>query len=609
MLIIRKLLYFFDRRDRLRAGLLVFMMFVGALFEALGIGLILPFIAFVNDPQLILEKPLSARIYNFTGAGSPQQFLLWCGLGLGLLYVIKNLYIGLLYYSLYRFIFNRQVALARRLLAAYMHSPYTFYLQRNSSELLRNVNLEIPVSISNLMIATFLCASETTVIVVLLCLLVAVQPAGALITIGVLGGFSTYFYRAMRRRTAEFGKKQQELSALMIKSVNQGLGGFKETKVLGREEFFIDAHHASSIGYAKTMRYLNVSNEMPRLVNEVVAILAMLSIIIVFLLRGQDMRAVMPVLSLFALSAMRLMPSMSRIIVALNRIRFFSPSVEVVFKDLQDLKLLPGQAVAEPAKAGAIVANPNGAPPEPLVFRNAIEMRDVSFRYDGSQKYALKQVNLSIPRGHSVAFVGSSGAGKTTIADVILGLLKPLEGEVVVDGVDIQRNLAGWQRKIGYIPQPIYLSDDTIRRNIGFGLADEKIDDDRVWAAIQAAQLEELVRSLPEQLDAWVGERGVRISGGQRQRVGIARALYHDPEVLVMDEATSALDNETESEITKAIAQFNRQKTIIIIAHRLTTVKNSDRLFFMKNGELVDQGNFDALLQTNSDFQNMVRAM
>lgn len=599
MPLLSKLLYFFNRRDKIQAIGLLFMMLLGASFDALGVGLVMPFISIINNPGIVHSQKYLRRLYELGGFQSERDFLIGCGAGLLAVYLIKNAYLALLFYTQYRFLFAKNVALARRLLAAYLYSPYSYHLQRNSAQLLRNISSEIQWVFDQVMVPLALVCIESMVVVVIVTVMIIAEPVAALGAISVLGGASVLLYSAVRRRTGNLGKEKQQAYGQMIQWINQGLGGVKEAKVLGREEFFVDAYHSSALRYSRAHRFFKTTQELPRLCTESLAIGGLLFVVVLMLRRGQDMQSVMPVLALFAMAALRLMPSANRIMTSLTAIRYYTPSVNVIYEDLKALERVDGEEAQKRRAREASV---------PMDLSSAIELKDLCFQYPGTDEAALRGISVTIPKGHSVAFVGSSGAGKSTLIDVMLGLLPPTSGQVLIDGLDIhQGHVAAWQRKIGYIPQPIYLSDDTIRRNIAFGLRDAEINEDTLREALQAAQLEDFIGTLPEGLETIVGERGVRLSGGQRQRIGIARALYHNPEVLVMDEATSALDNETESEITKAIAQFSRQKTVIIIAHRLTTVQHCDTLFVMKHGQIIESGTYAELLANSPDFQNMVR--
>ncbi|MFQ5507626.1 MAG: ABC transporter ATP-binding protein, partial [Planctomycetota bacterium] len=378
----------------------------------------------------------------------------------------------------------------------------------------------------------------------------------------------------------------------MIKWVNQGLSGIKEAKVLGIESFFVDAYSENNKGYTSARRTLLTVTEMPRLFFEAVAVGGLLIVVLVMLAQNRDLKSVLPTIAIFAAAAFRLMPAMTRIVKTTNMIKHFRPSFDVVFCDLRRFE---GAATREDER---------GTPP-PIPFHSAIELRGLGFRYSPESPPVLEDLDLCVEKNRTVAFVGPSGTGKTTLVDIILGLLPPSEGQVLVDGTDVQENMSAWQRTIGYIPQVIFLMDDTIRRNVAFGVPDDRIDDEDIWRALASAQLDEFARGLPEGLESMVGESGVRLSGGQRQRVGIARALYRDPDVLIFDEATSSLDQETELEINQTLSRLGGNKTILIIAHRLKTVESCDHIFFLKDGLLAASGTFGELLESSPEFRRM----
>lgn len=589
-----KLLYIFDRRDKLQALALFFIMLFGACFEALGIGLIMPFIALINNPEVVKKQSIFKWIYDTFGMDSYQEILIWSAGVLILIYVIKNFYLAFLYYVQYTFVFKKQVSLSRRLFDSYLSAPYTFHLNRNSAELLRNVNSEVLWIFHHVVIPVFIITIELMVIMVVLTMLLLVEPVSALVTIVVLGGVGSLFYNLTRKKIGNLGKIQQYYLEQMIKWVNQGLGAVKEANVLCRESFFVNTYTECSIKYSNATRFIKITSEIPRLFVEVIAVVGILLITIIYLTQGKNLQLILPTFGLFAMAAIRLMPSMNRILYSVTMLRGHIPSLNVVHRDLTLLT----NKVYSPAKK-----EQQGG--KNITFNQNIELRNVYYQYPEANKPVLKGISLSIQKGQSVAFVGHSGVGKTTVVDIILGLLKPAKGEVLVDGVNIHEALTSWQKKIGYIPQYIYLTDDTICNNIAFGIPEGIIDKKQVWSAIKAAQLEDLVNGLPDKLNTFVGEHGVRLSGGQRQRIGIARALYHNPEVLVMDEATSSLDNETENEITKAIERFSKEKTVIIIAHRLTTVKNCDCLFLMINGQCIDAAPYNELINKSNYFKEM----
>ena len=595
--LVRQLWSLFDARQRRLACGLFALMLLGAGFEALGIGLIMPFIALVGQPHSVWEMPLLPSLLDAFGVDSPSGIVIFAGLGLLGVYLVKNLFLALMYYAQFRFAFSNQVRLSRRLFDAYLNSPYSFHLHRNSAQLLRNVNEEVRMTFTNVLIPFLQLGVELSVLIVIACLLVAVEPVVAPVAIVTFGLVSFAFYRSIRRKTTELGQAQQHHNGLMIQWVHQGLGGIKEAKVAGCEDYFLDRYHDSSQAYAQAVRYHRFVKEMPRNVIETVGLGGMILVVVLLVARGQDMSGVLPVLGLFAMAAVRLLPSLTRIISSLTRMRHFRPSVQVICEDLARLEDVDARIDAA-----------DEGDKEPITFCEALRLEGVSYTYPGADEPTLSDIDLRIGRGQSVGFVGPSGAGKTTTVDVLLGLLTPHTGRVLVDGRDISENPRSWQEQLGYIAQPVYLMDDTIRRNVAFGIDDADIDDGTVWQALEDARLAELVRSLPDGLDTFIGEGGVRISGGQRQRLGIARALYRQPRLLVLDEATSALDNATEREINASIEGLKQRMTLVIIAHRLSTVRHCDQLFFLREGRLVDRGTFDELLARNHHFQHMVHA-
>src|SRR3989338_678771 len=595
--IFSKFLYLFNRREKLQIVVLLILILVGALLETFVVGLIYPFISVLKRPEIIHEHWMSSWVYRVMRAGSDKEFIVWIAVGLIGVYLLKNVYLIFLAYTQSRFIFNKQRMFSRRFFTFYLHQPYTFHLQRNTAELLNKINGVIPSLFSSFLLFALMFVIETITTISILGLLILIKPLPAIITVSILGTFIFAFYRILRKKIGELGKLSQHYGEKMIQWVNQGLGGLKETKVLGREEFFINTFDKNSKGLARVQLFMHVINQLPRSFLETICMISMLLIMLLIIVQNKEIQSIIPTLSIFAMAAFRIIPSMNRIFAATAVLRFNSYSVEVVYNDLVSLnKDLNTNDVAKRADATETV----------IVFNKVIELKNVYYQYPNANRLALNDISIKIPQHYSVGFVGPSGAGKTTLVDIILGLLPPTQGKMLVDGKDIQDNLASWQRRIGYIPQNIYLSDDTIRCNIAFGLPDEQIDEEKVWSALESAQLEELVNSFSDKINTFIGERGIRLSGGQCQRIGIARALYHNPEVLVMDEGTASLDNETEREIMKAMRRLCGKKTLIIIAHRLSTVKNCDLLYFVSDGKVVNYGTYDELLINSVDFKEMV---
>ena len=468
-----------------------------------------------------------------------------------------------------RFAFGVQAQFSQRLFKVYLHQPYTFHLQRNSAQLIRNVINEVSMVTGNAILPGMILLTELLVLFGLCGMLLIVEPRGTLIVVSVLSIAAWVFHHFTHRHIEHWGLARQHHEGLRLQHLQQGLGGAKDVKLLGREANFLEQYRQHNAQSAHVGQMQSVLLQLPRLWLELLAVSGLAMLVISMLAQNRALDAVLPMLGLFAAAAFRLIPSASRILNAVQALRYGLPMIDTLYTELN-------LGIPEVADASYLSAP----------FDVAIELRRVTYTYPDAAEPALKDTSLVITRGELVGFVGVSGAGKSTLVDILLGLLTPDEGEVRVDGKNIQENLRNWQDQIGYVPQSIYLTDDTLRRNVAFGLSDEHIDDFAVQRAIQAAQLTNFVASLPNGLATIVGERGVRLSGGQRQRIGIARALYHDPAVLLLDEATSSLDTVTEHDVMQAVTALHGSKTILIVAHRLSTIEHCDQVYQMKQGEL-----------------------
>ncbi|WP_249313308.1 ABC transporter ATP-binding protein [Lederbergia citrea] len=577
---IKKLLVLFNKREKKKLLLLFFMMIIAALFETLGIGLIVPLVGIVTNPEAIKEQAALAYVFELFNFQSTTSFMIFSVILLLMVFVIKNLYILLYLYTQNRIILNQQVTLSRRLFEEYLTKPYTFHLQRNTANLLRNVNGEVPRVLQGIMMSGFQLLTELFVVICILSMLLVTAPVATVTASILLGGSVFLFFKVFRKKMNALGKEQHKVSGLMIKWVNQGLGASKEVKVSGKENFFVNAYTKQSQISANNSRYMMMLDQTPRLFIETLLVSIVLITMLIIIFQGTNTSQIVSTMALFAMAAFRLMPSINRIMAMITTIRYSQPALAVIYEDLFMNK--EEYSNSNPTNGIELLSNKEGK-----YFNDSIDLSEVSFRYSNQKEYSIKDISLTIPIGQSVAFIGESGAGKTTLVDIILGLFRPDKGSVLVDGENLNNLKSLWQQKIGYIPQSIFLSDDSIRGNVAFGMDGEQIDDQEVWRALDQAQLKEFVEALPNKLDTSVGERGVRLSGGQRQRIGIARALYHNPEILFMDEATSALDNETEKEIMKAIDGLKGEKTLIIIAHRLSTIENCDTVFKINNGRLI----------------------
>lgn len=572
--------------ERRSAMVLLALMMVGMLLETLGIGLIIPAITLMMQGDLVARYPIIESILSFLGNPSQTELISATMLGLVGVYLVKNLFLAFLIWKQTHFTFDVQSTISQRLFTNYLRQPYTFHLQRNSAELVRNVTSEVGL-FTGVMTSALLLLTELMVVIGIVILLLLVEPLGALIVAVVLGGSAWGFHRMTRARITRWGVERQLHDGLRIQHLQQGLGGAKDVKLLGREREFLAQFHTHNIQSARMWKLQTTLLNFPRLMFELLAVTGLAILVISMLSQGRDMTSIIPTLGLFAAAAFRLMPSVNRVLNSAQVLRYGLPVINTLY---EEIKLIS----PEPAVQHII---------RPEVFKNELSLTNVTYQYPGTTSPALDGISINIRKGESIGLIGSSGSGKSTLVDVILGLLAPSGGLVEVDEKNIQQDLRQWQDQIGYVPQSIYLTDDTLRRNVAFGLPNEQIDDLAVRRAIKAAQLEEFVSTLPEGLETEVGERGIRLSGGQRQRIGVARALYHDPAVLVLDEATSALDGATERGVMEAVTALQGSKTIIVVAHRLSTVENCDRLFRLEHGKVVDEGTVAEILTSQkSDF-------
>lgn len=568
-------------------------MLIAAVLEVAGIGMIPAFVAIVADPDRVFAAEWLQPLISYLNIANAQDLLIWGSVALVGIFILKSIYIITFNYFEARFIFNRRYTISYRLMRSYMQAPFTFHLRRNTAELLRNISQEINVLTNNVITNILTMAREGIMTLAILFFLFMVEPFITLMVILLSGFGAGTFILLNKKKMKEYGEEEQERRAEMIKAVNQGLGGIKEARVLNREDEFIDKFRIEAFHSTRLMAYLRFIQQIPRPMVETTAVLGMLLIAVLLVWQDRPMGAIIPILTLFAMATVRLMPSVQQLVSMYTRLRYNIVSIDPIYDDLKELAEYNADFIKDRKQNFQ------------LKFNSQIEIENVSYRYPSSEVQALDGVSITIPKGKAVAFVGASGAGKTTIVDVILGLLDPDEGHVLIDSSDIRQNLSAWQKNIGYIPQSIYLADETLRGNIAFGIREAEINDEKVLKAIKMAQLNNLIEQLPDGLDTIIGENGTRLSGGQRQRVGIARALYHEPQVLVMDEATSALDNITERLITKAIEALKGDRTLIMIAHRLTTVKNCDTLYFMEEGRIVEAGSYHDLVDSNIHFREM----
>ncbi|MCI0577822.1 MAG: ABC transporter ATP-binding protein/permease [Chloroflexi bacterium] len=595
---IRKIYYLLTPRERWQALALLVAITATGLLEVLGVASILPFMSLLAQPEIIQENEWLSRVYNSLGFSSSHSFLMFLGfLVLGLM-VLTNSLLAATNWLMERFVWNKHHELSRLLLKGYLARPYASFLNRNTAELSKNVLLEAYyLSRSVLSPLMELVASFVSTLFIV-GLLVVVDSVLTLAVAGGLGGAYVAIYLALRRKIGRIGKKRQAADAMRFKTTNEALGGIKDVKVLGREAHFVRRYAGPSKDYAGYMATNAAISSLPRYLLETLAFGGILLIVLYLMSSRGDVRQIIPIVGLYAFAGYRVMPAFKTMFKSLTQIRFQQATVEILYRELRENE----PALQEESRqAGAA---------KRLSLQKAIELQAITFAYPGAMKPSIENIHLTIPYRQSIALVGPTGAGKTTLVDVFLGLFMPQEGCLMVDGVPISpENVRNWQAMLGYVPQHIFLADDTVTRNIAFGVPDEEIDQAAVERAARIANLHDFImEELPHGYETLVGERGVRLSGGQRQRIGIARAVYHDPDVLVLDEATSALDSITEGAVLQAIENIAQTKTMIVIAHRLSTVRNCDVIYLMDKGSILVQGTYDELLQSNQQFQLMVQA-
>lgn len=546
---------------------------LGAAAELCGVSMILPFVEAIMDPDFITKNDFLNAIYESSGISS-NGMIAMIAMALVVVYIIKNLYLVAMNNQIYKYTYRSQRDLACRMMQYYMGLPYIRLREQNSSDLIRNITADSNrcfVVILNLLQTT----SEALISGVLITFLIIKDPVITFMVVILMCISMLFILKMVKKKVSVLGQQDRFFEAQMNKCVLEAFGGVKEVKITHSEKFFMDDYYFKSTRYAELHRKCDVLGIIPKQVMEVVCIGSLMISIAFRLLMGADPSSFLPVVSLFAVAAFRLLPSVNKIASYMNSISFHLASFNAIDKSIDEMRQGNRQYVEDTQNK-----------PE-VVLRDRFELKNLSFHYPDSDKNVIENIDLTLKKNESIAFIGPSGAGKTTLADIILGVFTPQSGDMLVDGKRINDNMYNWQKRLGYIPQSIFLFDDNIRKNIAFGVKEEEIDDDMVWKALEEAQLKEFVEELPKGLDTRIGERGERLSGGQRQRIGIARALYYNPDVLVLDEATSALDNETEKAVMESIEKLQGSKTMIIIAHRLTTVQNCDNIYEVKDGKVI----------------------
>ena len=576
--------------ERTRAFFLTMWVLVVALVDVIGIASIMPFIAVLSNPGLVQTNEYLAGLYEFSGYQSSHDFLFLLGTIVFLLLLIS---LSLKAFNIYiqtRFTLKIEYSLGRRLLSGYLNQPYEWFLNQNSSELGKSILAEVHNVVRGGFAPMMAVITQTIIAITILILLLFVDPFLALVVFITFAASYFLIFNTLKKFLKGIGQSRFNANHQRFRVINEVFGGIKDVKLGGLEDFYLEKFAEHSLTYSKTNATADVISKMPRFGLEAIAFGGLILMILYMMAMNDDFEAVLPTIALYAFAGYRLLPALQQIYEGASKLKFSTPAVKKLHNDLTKLK--------------RTTKNSGG---HPVSFLKSIELENVVFKYPKSEKRAIDNINLIIPAYKTVGFVGPTGSGKSTIVDTVLGLLSPCEGKVKIDSkaLDIE-SCRDWQKNIGYVPQHIYLSDDTIEANIAFNEHKNHIDKVAVMRAAKIASLHEFVsKDLPEGYDTLVGERGVRLSGGQRQRIGIARALYHSPKLLVLDEATSALDNITERAVMDAVANISHEITIIMIAHRLSTVRECDKIFFLEDGKIRLEGTYSDLVKKDEVFRLM----
>jgi ABC-type multidrug transport system fused ATPase/permease subunit len=555
---------------------LALVLFVGMLFEIFGIGILLPCLNVLINPQILNKWEVSRNLINFLGNPTQNELIVMTMSFLLGVFIIKTIYLtfSIFYQSSFSGFLSKEIS--ERLFNGYLFQPYIFHLNRNSANLINNIQQEV-AGLMNLTQSILVLVTEFSVVVGIVVMLIFVEPLGAFSVILILAISIIIFHTISKQKLLTWGALRQTLSEAISKSLMQGIGGIKDAKILGREEYFSKSFSQHNKDYFNIYVKSNTLSLFPRLYLELLAVVGIVSLIFIMMIQGKPVALVLPTLGIFAASAFRLIPSANRVLSSIQAFSYYKPVVEKLYSEFDEI--MPEVKVLNDRSNSSHFND----------FAK-ININQLSYSYDGKAEgtKVLSNVSFEILKGQSIGIIGQSGAGKSTLVDLILGLLTPTEGNINLDGIDIQSNLKAWQSQIGYVPQTIYLTDDSLRKNIAFGVEENLIDEAAVQLALKLSQLATFINELPNGLETIVGERGVKLSGGQRQRIGIARALYHQPNILVLDEATSALDNETEKNVMQSIYEMQGDKTILIIAHRLSTIENCDKVLKFEKGHLTN---------------------
>ena len=565
---IKKLIFLITKNQRKGLIVLTLLLFIGMFLEVFGLGILIPALSILLDPESLEKTPILVSFRNLFPNFSHESFLVIFLLAIVIIYLVKAIFLVFLTHKQNRFINKIMANISNNLFYGYMNQPYSFHLKRNASELLKNIQVEINYLLTFLHSLISICI-EGGFVISIIAALIYIDPVGA-ISIGIFYGvLSIIFIQFTKRKLDQWGQIRIDLDAKVSKTSLDGLASIKDLIILGKTSFFIDKFSIDNLLKARVNANQGTVSQIPRFYLELISIVGLVSFIMMKLFQGEDVLSLITVLGVFVAATFRMIPSINRIIASTQAIKFFSPSVEVIYNEI----------IQSNENKIEVISN------QDFNFQKNIEFRNIKFSFSTDYKI-LNDVSFNISRGQTIGVIGESGSGKSTLVDLLIGLHKPDSGQILIDGISGFQMNQSWRNKIGYVSQSINLIDESIKKNIAFGISENKIDDIKIIELLVQVQLEKFVNSLQNGVNTKVGDRGVQLSGGQRQRIGIARALYHNPDILILDEATSALDTETEKEVMKSIYNLKGQKTIIIVAHRLTTLELVDEMYEVKNNKL-----------------------
>ncbi len=593
MSIIKKILQILSSEERRKAGFVLLVILIMAFLDMLGVASIMPFMAVLANPEIVENNSILSKAFELSslvGVSNIQEFIFMLGLLVFVMLVITLSFKAMTTFIQTRFVFMREYSIGKRLVEGYLQQPYNWFLTRNSADLGKNILSEVSQVIAYAVGPIANIIAQGAVVIAILSLLIIVDPLLAF-NIGLVLGMAYFLvFKASSKLLRRIGTERVEANEERFVALNEAFGAAKEVKVGNLEDIYLQRFSLPARTYSRHLSTATIIANIPRFMLELIAFGGILLVILYLMSKSGNFSTVLPIVSLYALAGYRLMPSLQQIYSSATQLRFAGTALDALLAEINSIQ------------KNTLIESKESIP-----FSKSITLNDLTYAYPNSEEAALKEVNLTIPAKSKVGFVGPTGGGKTTTVDVILGLLEPQKGTLEVDGREIkQENIRAWQSSIGYVPQHIYLSDDSIEANIAFGVPEDEINNDLVVQVSKISDLHNFVtEKLPAQYKTKVGERGVRLSGGQRQRIGIARALYLNPQVLILDEATSALDNLTEQVVMDAVNNIGKEITVIMIAHRLSTVKQCDNIFFLENGRVTDQGKFEDLIKANASFKAM----